>query len=205
MLDKVDEMIITGGMVFTFKKVLQNVNIGKSLFDEKGAQIVKSIVEKAKQKNVKLHFPIDYRIANKFDKNAETEYADDSTGIRDGWMALDQGPKSNAAMKDVILRAKSIIFNGPAGVFEFPAFEEGTKSLLQYAAEATGKGAVTIIGGGDTASAAKKFKFDKKMTHVSTGGGASLELLEGKELPGIKFLSSVDAVNNNNNNIRSKL
>lgn len=209
MLDKVDEMIITGGMAFTFKKVLNNVKIGKSLFDEKGAELVPRLIEKAKQKNVKLHFPIDYVIADKVAADAKTDYADDQTGIRDSWLGLDQGHKSNALMREVILRAKTVLFNGPAGVFEFTPFEEGTKSMLQAVAEATSKGATTIIGGGDSASAAKKFGMTKKVSHVSTGGGASLELLEGKDLPGVKFLSTKStnaaAAGTSGEKLRSKL
>lgn len=189
MLDKVDEMVIVGGMAFTFKKVLDGVKIGKSLFDEAGAKIVQGLVDKAKAKNVKLHFPTDYVCASKFANDADIKQADDASGVPDDYMALDIGPKSIAAFKDVILRAKTILWNGPAGVFEMSNFEAGTKALMDDVVQATEKGAVTIIGGGDTATAAAKYGTEDKVSHTSTGGGASLELLEGKELPGVTALS----------------
>jgi len=191
LLDKVDEMIICGGMVFTFKKVIDNVKIGKSLFDEEGSKIVHKLVEKAKSKGVKLHFPVDYVTADKFDKDAKVDKADDSTGIPDGWMGLDIGEKTVKDFSEVIKRAKTILWNGPAGVFEMDAFVHGTKSMMDSVIEATKSGATTIIGGGDTATAAAKFGAEDKVSHCSTGGGASLELLEGKELPGVTALSTV--------------
>eukprot|EP01116_Phalansterium_solitarium_P023465 TRINITY_DN822_c0_g1_i1.p2 TRINITY_DN822_c0_g1~~TRINITY_DN822_c0_g1_i1.p2 ORF type:complete len:417 (-),score=179.67 TRINITY_DN822_c0_g1_i1:1367-2617(-) len=189
LLDKVDEMIIVGGMAFTFKKVLDGVKIGKSLFDEAGAKIVQQLVDKAKAKNVKLHFPVDYVTASKFAKDAEVGAADDQSGIPDDWLGLDIGPKSSAAFEKVIAQAHTILWNGPAGVFEFPAFEKGTKALMDAVVKATENGAVTVIGGGDTATAAAKYGTEDKVSHCSTGGGASLELLEGKELPGVAALS----------------
>jgi phosphoglycerate kinase len=189
LLDKVDEMILAGGMAFTFKKVVFNVKIGNSLFDKEGSKIVNEIVEKAKQKGVKLHFPIDYVTGNKFDKDAQVGFADDAGGIPDGWMGLDIGPKSRQLFADVISRAKTIIWNGPVGVFEWPKFEEGTRFCMQEVVKAHANGAVVIIGGGDTAAAAAKYNAEDKVSHVSTGGGASLELLEGKELPGVTALS----------------
>lgn len=190
LLDKVDEMIIGGGMAFTFKKVLDGINIGASLFDQKGAEIVKDIVAKAKAKGVKLHLPVDYKIADKFSKDAKCEDATDATGIKDGWLGLDVGPKTIIMNAQVISRAKTIIFNGPQGVFEFPQFANGTLSALQAVAAATQLGgAVSIIGGGDTAAACAQFGVSHLVSHVSTGGGASLELLEGKQLPGIMALS----------------
>jgi len=190
MLDKVDEMIIGGGMAFTFKKVINGVEIGKSLFDEEGAKIVQKLVDKAKEKNVKLHFPVDYIIADKFDKNAKVDKADDKSGIPAGWMGLDIGEKSSKEFREAILRAKTILWNGPVGVFEFEAFQKGTKDMMDAIVEATQKGAITIIGGGDTATAAAKFGGEDKVSHCSTGGGASLELLEGRELPGVSALST---------------
>jgi phosphoglycerate kinase len=189
MLDKVDEMIIGGGMAFTFKKEIDNVKIGSSLFDKEGAKTVKDIVEKAKAKNVKLHFPVDYVTANKFAKDAEVGAADDQSGIPDGWLGLDVGPKSRAIFAEAIGRAATIVWNGPAGVFEWPNFEAGTKSMMDEAIKAKARGAVVVIGGGDTATAAAKYNAEDKVTHVSTGGGASLELLEGRELPGVTALS----------------
>jgi len=191
MLDKVDEMIIAGGMAFTFKKVLNNVQIGKSLFDEAGAKTVQNIVEKAQKKGVKLHFPVDYVTADKFDKNAKVGTADDKSGIPEGWMGLDIGPASIAQFTNVIDQAKTILWNGPSGVFEFPAFENGTKAISDAVVKATSKGAITVVGGGDTATAVAKYGAEDKVSHCSTGGGASLELLEGRELPGVTALSEI--------------
>lgn len=188
MLDKVDEMIIGGGMAYTFKKVLDNYSIGDSIFDEEGAKLVTEIMEKAKSKGVKLHLPVDFIIADKFAADADTDEA--STGIPDGWQGLDIGPKSREMFRQVILRAKTVVWNGPLGVFEFDKFSAGTRSAMEDVVNATENGAVTIIGGGDTASAAEQFGAAEKVSHVSTGGGASLELLEGKLLPGVEALSS---------------
>jgi len=189
LIDKVDEMIIGGGMAFTFHKVLNNMQIGGSLYDEDGAKIVQNLVQKAKDKNVQLHFPIDFITADKFDENAQVGAATVSAGIPDGWMGLDCGPESNTAFAAVVGCAKTIVWNGPAGVFEFEKFANGTKALMDNVVAATASGATTIIGGGDTATCAKKFKTVEKVSHVSTGGGASLELLEGKNLPGVASLS----------------
>ncbi|KAK3818754.1 MAG: putative PGK1-phosphoglycerate kinase [Benniella sp.] len=189
LLDKVNAMIIGGGMAFTFKKVIEEVKIGNSLFDKDGAEIVKELVAKAKAKNVELYFPVDYVIGDKFAADAKTEIVDDEKGIPDGWMGLDCGPKSNEINRKAILEAKTILWNGPAGVFEFDAFANGTKAALEAVIEATEKGAVSIVGGGDTATAVAKWEKEDKISHVSTGGGASLELLEGKNLPGVAALS----------------
>jgi len=189
LLDKVDEMIIGGGMAYTFSKVLNGTNIGKSLFDEAGSKTVKEIMEKAKAKNVKLHFPVDWIIADKFDKDAKSKEADESTGIPDDWMGLDIGKKSRQNFKAVIERAKTIVWNGPMGVFEFDAFAAGTKAMMDDAVAATAKGATVIIGGGDTATCAAKWGTEEKVSHCSTGGGASIELLEGREMPGVLYLS----------------
>ncbi|KAF9932602.1 phosphoglycerate kinase [Linnemannia zychae] len=189
LLDKVDEMIIGGGMAFTFKKTLENVKIGNSLFDKDGAEIVGKLIESAKAKNVKLYFPVDYVTADSFSATAKTGYATDETGIPDGWMGLDCGDESSKTFADVIAGAKTILWNGPAGVFEFDAFSKGTKALLDAVVKATENGAVSIVGGGDTATAAAKWDAVEKISHVSTGGGASLELLEGKNLPGVAALS----------------
>jgi phosphoglycerate kinase len=189
LLDKADEMIIGGGMAFTFSKVLNGTKIGKSLYDEAGAKIVKDIVDKAKSKNVKLHFPVDWIIADKFDKAAATKEADESTGIPDDWMGLDVGAKSRANFKAVIERAKTIVWNGPMGVFEFDAFAHGTKAMMDDCVAATAHGCAVIIGGGDTATCAAKWNTEDKVSHVSTGGGAALELLEGRDMPGVLYLS----------------
>ena len=188
LIDKADSIFIGGAMVFTFKKVLENLAIGNSLFDAEGAKLVPEIMAKAQAKGVKIVLPVDYVTGDKFAADATVGAADDMSGIPDGWLGLDLGPKSNAICRDVILASKTIIWNGPAGVFELPAFEAGTRAQAEAVAEATAAGAVTVIGGGDTATAAKKFGIAKKVTHVSTGGGASLELLEGKILPGVAAL-----------------
>ncbi|KAJ3861374.1 MAG: phosphoglycerate kinase [Lentinula lateritia] len=189
MLDKVNSLIICGGMAFTFKKTLENISIGNSLFDAPGSEKVKGLVEKAKKNNVKLVFPVDYITADKFDKDATTGTASETEGIPDGWMGLDAGPKSQELFRQTVLEAKTILWNGPPGVFEFPAFSAGSKSLLDANIEAASKGAVVIVGGGDTATLVAQHKSEDKLSHVSTGGGASLELLEGKILPGVAELS----------------
>ncbi|MEO0453225.1 MAG: phosphoglycerate kinase [Verrucomicrobiota bacterium] len=190
LIDKADDIIIGGGMAYTFKKVMGNMAIGNSLFDEEGAKIAPELVEKAKEKGVNLHFPIDYLCADDFSADAKTQAADDSTGIPEGWEGLDCGPESQKLFSEVIKRSKTIVWNGPAGVFEFDLFAEGTKSMADAIAAATEAGATTVVGGGDTATAAKKFGVASKVTHCSTGGGASLELLEGKELPGVANLNN---------------
>ena len=190
LLSKVDSLIICGGMAFTFKKTLENVKIGNSLFDEAGSKTVGDLVEKAKRNGVKLVLPCDYVTADKFDKDAKTGYATDEEGIPDGWMGLDCGDKSIESCKKTISEAKTILWNGPPGVFEFDAFAKGTKAMLDAAVEAAQSGKIVIIGGGDTATVAAKYEVEDKLSHVSTGGGASLELLEGKDLPGVSALSS---------------
>ncbi|MEI6197097.1 MAG: phosphoglycerate kinase [Verrucomicrobiota bacterium] len=189
LLDKADEIIIGGGMAFTFKKVLNNMAIGNSLYDAEGAKLVPDLMKKAQAKGKKIILPVDYVCGDKFAADAQVKVADDASGIADGWMGLDVGPKSTALFLDAIKNAKTIIWNGPAGVFEFPAFEKATKAMADAIVAVTQTGATTIIGGGDTATAAKKYGADKKVTHTSTGGGASLEFLEGKMLPGVAALS----------------
>jgi len=189
LLDKADEIIIGGGMAFTFKKVLNNMAIGNSLYDAEGAKLVPELMKKAQEKGKKIILPVDYVCGDKFAADAQVKLADDASGIADGWLGLDVGPKSTAIFLDAIKRAKTIIWNGPAGVFEFPAFEKATKAMAEAIVTATQAGATTVIGGGDTATAAKKYGADKKVTHTSTGGGASLEFLEGKVLPGVAALS----------------
>lgn len=189
LLDKADEIIIGGGMAYTFKKVLEGMEIGESLYDPEGAKIVEELIAKAKEKGVKIHLPVDFVCADKFAPDAQTQPADDKAGVPAGWMGLDCGPKSREIFAEVIGRAKTIIWNGPAGVFEFDLFAEGTKAMAEAIAAATAAGAVSVVGGGDTATAAKKFKVVDKVTHASTGGGASLELLEGKTLPGVANLN----------------
>ena len=178
-------------MAFTFKKVLDGTPIGDSLFDVEGAALVKDLVAKAAARGVKLHLPTDFVAADKFAADAATAVVDDKVGVAAGWRGLDVGPASLAAFRSAVGRAQTIVWNGPMGVFEFPAFAAGTKGVMDAVVEATSRGATTIIGGGDTATAAAQYGTEHKVSHVSTGGGASLELLEGKELPGVTALSEV--------------
>ncbi|KAK8734851.1 hypothetical protein OTU49_005687 [Cherax quadricarinatus] len=189
LLDRVDEMMIVGGMAFTFLKVLKNMEIGTSLYDAEGAKIVEKLMAKAEQRNVKMHFPVDFITGDKFDENANSGTASAEAGIPAEWMGLDCGPASVESFKEPISRAKIIVWNGPCGVFEFEKFASGTKSVMDMVVEATKAGCTTIIGGGDTATCCAKWGTEDKVSHVSTGGGASLELLEGKTLPGVAALS----------------
>ena len=190
MLDKVNMLIIGGGMSFTFKKTLEGVSIGNSLFDEDGSKQVHALMDKAKKNNVEIVFPVDYVTADKFDKNAQVGHADDQSGIPDGWMGLDVGEKSRQRFAEAIQKAKTILWNGPPGVFEFDNFAGGSKAVLDACVEAEKRGSTVIVGGGDTATVVAKYHAEEHISHVSTGGGASLELLEGKELPGIAALSN---------------
>lgn len=189
LLDKVDSIIIGGGMAFTFKKVIENAQIGDSIFDEAGAEIVPKLVEKAKAKGVEIVLPVDFVIADAFSPEANTKIVSDKEGIPAGWQGLDNGPESRKLFAATIAKAKTIVWNGPPGVFEFAKFAEGTKAMLDEVVKTSVAGNTVIIGGGDTATVAKKYGVVDKISHVSTGGGASLELLEGKELPGVAFLS----------------
>jgi phosphoglycerate kinase len=189
LLDKVNEMIIGGGMAFTFLKVLNGMAIGNSLFDEEGSKIVQNLMDKAKKNNVQIHLPVDFVTGDTFAENATVGAATIAEGIPDGSMGLDVGPDSVAKFTEVIGKAKTIVWNGPPGVFEFPNFAKGTKGMMDAVVLATSKGATSIIGGGDTATCCAKFNTEDKVSHVSTGGGASLELLEGKVLPGVAALS----------------
>ena len=190
LLERANELIIGGGMAFTFKKELEGMSIGDSLFDPEGAKIAKELFAKAKAKGVQITLPVDFVIADKFDPNANTKVVSDREGIPAGWMGLDGGPKSIELYVQAIGRANTIVWNGPSGVFEFEKFAGSTKAMAEAIAAATKRGATTVVGGGDTATAAKKFKVADKVTHCSTGGGASLEFLEGKALPGVVFLES---------------
>jgi phosphoglycerate kinase len=193
LMDIANEIIICGGMSYTFLKHLGK-EIGTSLYDEKGAAIVQGLLDKAKEKNIKLHFPIDYNVVSKFGDSEKGTIVDVIPADK---MSLDHGPKTIELFNEVIQRAKTVIMNGPAGVFEIDQFAVGTKAILQKVQDCTQKGTqVSVIGGGDSASAAKKFGF-KGYTLVSTGGGASLELLElyPKKilLPGLAALSDKNA------------
>ena len=189
MLDKVNMLIIGGGMAFTFKKQIDNMSIGSSLYDEEGAKKVHEIMEKAKKNNVEVLLPVDYVTGDKFGKDAKVGQADDASGIPDGWMGLDIGEKSRKQFADAIVKAKTILWNGPPGVFEFDNFAGGSQAVLQACVDAEKNGSTVIVGGGDTATVVAKYDAQEHISHVSTGGGASLELLEGKELPGVAGLS----------------
>ena len=189
LIDKADDIIIGGGMAYTFLKVLNGMKIGNSLFDPAGAEIVAELVAKAKEKGVRIHLPVDFITGDDFSPTANTGSATVESGIPDGWEGFDCGPKTRELFAKVIASAKTIVWNGPCGVFEFDLFAEGTKAMAQAVASATAAGSITIVGGGDTATAAKKFGVIDKVTHASTGGGASLELLEGKILPGVASLN----------------
>lgn len=184
LLDKVDHLIIGGGLSFTFIKA-QGFDIGKSLLEEDKIELAKSFIEKAKEKGVELHMPIDAVVANEFSKDAETKVVD-VDAIPSDWMGLDIGPKTAEKYAEVIKASKLIIWNGPMGVFEMEKFANGTKTVADAMAATEG---YTIIGGGDSAAAVEKFEVANKMDHISTGGGASLELMEGKQLPGIVALN----------------
>lgn len=189
LLDKVDAMIIGGAMAYTFKKVVEGVEIGASLYDEQGAKIAQSLVDRAKASQTQLHFPIDHVVAPRFAADAPHHLVSDQEGVPEGHLALDTGPMSNECFAKACAKAHTIIWNGPVGVFEMPAFANGTQALAKEVAKATKRGATTVIGGGDTATAALAFGIADQVSHLSTGGGASLELLEGKVLPGIAALS----------------
>jgi phosphoglycerate kinase len=182
-LDKVDHMIIGGGMTFTFVKA-QGGKIGDSICEDDKQELALEILRLAKEKGVQIHIPVDIVAANAFSNDAETKIVAVDE-IPDGWQGLDAGPKSLENFKKVILASETILWNGPLGVFEMENFANGTIELGKYIAEATEKGAFSLVGGGDSVSAVKQFGFEDKMSYVSTGGGAMLEMLEGKTLPGI--------------------
>ena len=190
LFSKVDEMIIGGGMAFTFLKVVKGMQIGRSLYDEAGAAIVPELMKAAEEKQVKIHLPVDFVSGDKISEDAQTKVGlCEGEGVQEGWIGLDIGPQSVQVFSEVVSRAKTLVWNGPMGVFEVSKFSHGTRALMEAVAMATGQGAVTVVGGGETASSAAKFGFADKLSHVSTGGGASLELLEGKQLPGVLALS----------------
>ena len=189
LVEKADDIIIGGGMAYTFRKVLNGMQIGNSLYDPAGAEIVQELIAKAEEKGVRIHLPVDFITGDAFSPTANTGSATVESGIPDGWEGFDCGPETRELFAKVIASAKTIVWNGPCGVFEFDIFAEGTKSMAHAVAAATAAGAITIVGGGDTATAAKKFGVIDKVTHASTGGGASLELLEGRILPGVAALN----------------
>jgi phosphoglycerate kinase len=186
LLDKVNHLIIGGGMAYTFFKALGG-SIGNSLVEEDKLDLAKELIQKAKAKGVELHLPIDSLVADKFDANANTKISNNNS-IEAGWMGLDIGPQAQVVFARVIEESKTILWNGPMGVFEMEKFEKGTKVIAEAVVRATEKGAFSLIGGGDSAAAVAKFGFEDKVSYVSTGGGALLEYFEGKVLPGVKAL-----------------
>ncbi|MDB5089714.1 MAG: phosphoglycerate kinase [Mucilaginibacter sp.] len=187
LLDKVDNLIIGGGMAYTFAKA-QGGNIGKSLVEADKLDLALSLIQKAKDKRVNLLLPTDSVIADNFSNDAKTDKAQNDN-IKDGWMGLDIGPDSIAAFSKVVEASKTILWNGPMGVFEMAKFEAGTKAIAEAVVTATENGAFSLIGGGDSAAAVAKFNFTDDVSYVSTGGGALLEYMEGKELPGVKAIN----------------
>lgn len=185
LLEKVDTLIVGGGMAYTFAKA-QGYSIGNSLCEDDKLDLAKEMLEKAKAKGVKLLLPVDNRVGDKFDANCDVKLVN-SDNIPDGWMGLDIGPETEKLFCDAIKGAGTVVWNGPMGVFEFDKFAGGTLAVAKAVADS---GAVSIIGGGDSAAAVAKLGFGDKMTHISTGGGASLEFLEGLELPGIAALNN---------------
>ncbi|HCQ14336.1 phosphoglycerate kinase [Flavobacterium sp.] len=185
-LDKVDHMIIGGGMTFTFIKALGG-KVGNSICEDDKLDLAIEILHKAKEKGVQIHIPVDVVAANAFSNDADTQIVD-VREIPDGWQGLDAGPKSLENFKEVIMASKTILWNGPLGVFEMEKFAHGTITLGEYIAESTANGAFSLVGGGDSVSAVKQFGLEDKMSYVSTGGGAMLEMLEGRTLPGIQAI-----------------
>ncbi|WP_374540177.1 phosphoglycerate kinase [Flavobacterium sp.] len=182
-LDKVDHMIIGGGMTFTFIKALGG-KIGNSICEDDKMELALEILEKAKAKGVQIHLPVDVLAADAFSNDANTQVVE-VNAIPDGWQGLDAGPKTLEILKEVVLNSKTILWNGPIGVFELPAFANGTITLGEYIAEATKNGVFSLVGGGDSVAAVKQFGLEPRVSYVSTGGGAMLEMLEGRTLPGI--------------------
>lgn len=184
LLNKVDVLIIGGGMAYTFLKA-EGKTIGSSKLDKDGFDTARAALDKARKKNIPILLPVDHIVGDKFDANARTQVVGDN--IPDGWMGLDIGPKTIKLFEGALKKAKTIVWNGPLGVFEMDKFAKGTEDIAKFISAM--KGVVSIIGGGDTAAAIAKFKVEDKMSHISTGGGASLEYLEGKGLPGIDALN----------------
>ena len=187
LLDKVDTLVIVGGMAYTFYRAL-GVAIGKSLVEEDKIELAKATLDKSKSKGVELLLPLDNILADNFANDAKMQVWDSSKDFPADWQGLDIGPKSIEAIQQVIAKAKTIVWNGPAGVFEFPTFAVGTNAIAR--AVAANKGATSIIGGGDSVSAINQAGVANQITHISTGGGASLEFLEGKKLPGVEALTN---------------
>ena len=185
-IDKVDNIIIGGGMAYTFIKV-KGGKIGDSLVENDKLDVAQDILNLAKSKNTRIHLPIDVIAADAFSENANTQVCE-ANNIPDGWMGLDAGPKTNVGFSFIIAESKTILWNGPIGVFEMEKFAKGTIEIGNAIADATADGAFSLVGGGDSVAAVKQFGFAKKVSYVSTGGGAMLEMLEGKTLPGIEAI-----------------
>jgi len=188
LIDKADGIIICGGMAYTFLKICFGMEIGKSLFDKKGADIVQSILDKAKAKGCEVTLPLDWICGQDFKNDQPLKTVEQAEGIPEGWEGMDCGPKSIELFTSKIKQAKTVVWNGPAGVFEFPNFSKGTNAILNAVADLHASGGVGMIGGGDSATAAANANMEDKVSFVSTGGGASLELLQGEMLPGIVYL-----------------
>ena len=188
LMDKVDNLVIVGGMSYTFMKAMGG-KIGKSLVEEDKLDLAREVLKQAEAKGVKLYLPKDSVVADQFANDAKTAVAP-SNAIEDGWMGLDIGPEAEKEFGAVIAASRTILWNGPAGVFEMSSFAHGTKTLAEAIVDATSKGAFSLIGGGDSAAAITQFGMEKQVSYVSTGGGALLEYMEGKELPGVKAILS---------------
>jgi phosphoglycerate kinase len=184
LIKKADYILIGGGMAYTFLKS-QGKNIGNSKLEADKVDTAKKLLQEAKSKGVHIELTQDFLVVKEFNDPSTKKIVDN---IEDGWQSLDIGPKTRKSFKEILSKSKTVVWNGPVGVFEIDAYAEGTKDIAQFLASLTSKGVTTIIGGGDSAAAASKFGVDDKMTHISTGGGASLELLEGKVLPGVAAL-----------------
>jgi len=187
-LDKIDNLIIGGGMTYTFVKA-QGGTIGDSICEDDKMELALNILTQAKEKGVAVHLPVDVLAADAFDNDANTKVSPVNT-IPDGWQGLDAGPSSLENFKQVILQSKTILWNGPVGVFEMENFSKGTIAIGNFVEEATKNGAFSLVGGGDSVAAVKQFGFQDKVSYVSTGGGAMLESLEGRTLPGIAAIMS---------------
>ena len=195
MIDLADTIIIGGGMSYTFLKKMHNMDIGNSLFDKEGYSHVEELLEKAKRKGVKLHFPVDINCGKNFKADTEAKVFTVQEGIPAGWEGMDAGPETIRQRKEIIKQAKTIVWNGPLGVIEFEQFQKSSEALLRDIIAQTEKGAISVVGGGDSVSLVENLELGNKLSHVSTGGGASLELLEGIELPGVMHLSDVSEIN----------
>ena len=187
LINKCDKIFLGGGMIFTFYRAM-GYNVGKSLVEEDFIPLAKSLIEKAQQKNVKFFLPTDVVVSKEFNNTSESQIVDFKS-IPNDWMGLDIGPQSIALFRSELLSCKTIVWNGPMGVFEFDKYANGTINIAQTLADLTTNGATTIIGGGDSVAAVYKAGLQNSMSHISTGGGASLEMLEGKVLPGVAALN----------------